>query len=106
MSQNNVIPFPVPVAELRPGLRPHGPHLWEHEVICPEFAAISGEACKAWVILVALSDYSQQTTTVGLRRLGKLAGLDYRNARPKYLEAFVDSLINWDYVAELHEAAS
>lgn len=31
--------------------------------------------------------------------------IDYRNARPKYLEAFVDSLINWDYVAELHEAA-
>ncbi len=29
--------------------------------------------------------------------------IDYRNARPKYLEAFVDSLINWDYVAELYE---
>ena len=29
--------------------------------------------------------------------------IDYRNARPKYLEAFVDSLVNWDYVAELHE---
>ncbi len=25
--------------------------------------------------------------------------IDYRNARPKYLEAFVDSLINWDHVA-------
>ena len=32
--------------------------------------------------------------------------IDYRNARPKYLEAFVDNLINWDYVAELLEAAS
>jgi Fe-Mn family superoxide dismutase len=32
--------------------------------------------------------------------------IDYRNARPKYLEAFVDSLINWDYVLEMHEAAS
>ena len=32
--------------------------------------------------------------------------IDYRNARPKYLEAFVDSLVNWDYVAELFEAAS
>ncbi|MDO9417243.1 superoxide dismutase [Pararhizobium sp.] len=32
--------------------------------------------------------------------------IDYRNARPKYLEAFVDSLINWDYVAELYEAAT
>ena len=29
--------------------------------------------------------------------------IDYRNARPKYLEAFVDSLINWDYVTELYE---
>ncbi len=32
--------------------------------------------------------------------------IDYRNARPKYLEAFVDNLINWDRVAELCEAAS
>ena len=31
--------------------------------------------------------------------------IDYRNARPKYLEAFVDSLINWDHVLELYEAA-
>ncbi len=31
--------------------------------------------------------------------------IDYRNARPKYLEAFVDSLINWDYVLERYEAA-
>jgi Fe-Mn family superoxide dismutase len=29
--------------------------------------------------------------------------IDYRNARPKYLEAFVDSLVNWEYVAELFE---
>jgi Fe-Mn family superoxide dismutase len=29
--------------------------------------------------------------------------IDYRNARPKYLAAFVDNLINWDYVAELYE---
>ncbi len=28
--------------------------------------------------------------------------IDYRNARPKYLEAFIDSLVNWDYVAELY----
>ncbi len=27
--------------------------------------------------------------------------LDYRNARPKYLEAFVDHLVNWEYVEEL-----
>jgi Fe-Mn family superoxide dismutase len=32
--------------------------------------------------------------------------IDYRNARPKYLEAFVDHLINWDYVEELFQKAS
>ena len=32
--------------------------------------------------------------------------IDYRNARPKYLEAWFDNLINWEYVAELLEAAS
>ena len=32
--------------------------------------------------------------------------IDYRNARPKYLEAWVDNLINWDYVQQLLEAAS
>src|SRR4029079_4830138 len=31
--------------------------------------------------------------------------IDYRNARPKYLEAFVDNLINWDYVLERFQAA-
>ncbi|EJF98603.1 superoxide dismutase [Mn] [Bartonella vinsonii subsp. arupensis Pm136co] len=29
--------------------------------------------------------------------------IDYRNARPKYIEAFVDHLINWDYVLKLYE---
>lgn len=29
--------------------------------------------------------------------------IDYRNARAKYLEAFVDELVNWEYVAELYE---
>ncbi len=29
--------------------------------------------------------------------------IDYRNARPKYLEAFVDNLINWDHVAEMFD---
>jgi superoxide dismutase, Fe-Mn family len=28
--------------------------------------------------------------------------IDYRNARQKYLEAFVDHLVNWDYVGEMH----
>ena len=32
--------------------------------------------------------------------------IDYRNARPKYLEAWFDNLVNWDYVAELFEVAS
>jgi superoxide dismutase, Fe-Mn family len=27
--------------------------------------------------------------------------IDYRNARPKYLEAFVDNLVNWDHVEEM-----
>jgi Fe-Mn family superoxide dismutase len=32
--------------------------------------------------------------------------IDYRNARQKYLEAFVDHLVNWDYVASRLEALS
>lgn len=32
--------------------------------------------------------------------------IDYRNARPKYLEAFVDNLINWEYVEELYKKIS
>ncbi|GGB08671.1 superoxide dismutase [Brucella endophytica] len=32
--------------------------------------------------------------------------IDYRNARPKYLEAFVDNLVNWEYVEELYEKAA
>ena len=32
--------------------------------------------------------------------------IDYRNARPKYLEAFVDNLVNWEYATELFEGAS
>jgi superoxide dismutase, Fe-Mn family len=31
--------------------------------------------------------------------------IDYRNARPKYLETFVDHLINWEYVEELFQKA-
>lgn len=31
--------------------------------------------------------------------------IDYRNARPKYLEVFVDHLINWDHVLEMYEKA-
>jgi Fe-Mn family superoxide dismutase len=31
--------------------------------------------------------------------------IDYRNARPKYLEVFLDSLVNWAYVEEQFEAA-
>ncbi len=32
--------------------------------------------------------------------------IDYRNARPKYLEAFVDNLVNWEYVARMYEEAT
>ncbi|MEM8626595.1 MAG: superoxide dismutase [Pseudomonadota bacterium] len=31
--------------------------------------------------------------------------IDYRNARPKYLEAWFDSLVNWEYVEGLFDAA-
>ena len=32
--------------------------------------------------------------------------IDYRNARPKYLEAFVDELINWEHVAKMYDDAT
>jgi len=32
--------------------------------------------------------------------------IDYRNARPKFLEAWFDNLINWDFVLQNFEAAS
>jgi len=32
--------------------------------------------------------------------------IDYRNRRLDYLKAFVDHLVNWEYVAELYHAAS
>jgi Fe-Mn family superoxide dismutase len=32
--------------------------------------------------------------------------IDYRNRRPDYLKAFVDNLINWDYVEELFVKAT
>ena len=32
--------------------------------------------------------------------------IDYRNARPKYLEAFFDNMVNWEYVAKLLDDAS
>lgn len=32
--------------------------------------------------------------------------IDYRNARPKYLEAFVDNMINWEYVEKMYEVAT
>jgi superoxide dismutase, Fe-Mn family len=31
--------------------------------------------------------------------------IDYRNARQKYLEAFVDNLVNWDHVEKMYHAA-
>lgn len=32
--------------------------------------------------------------------------IDYRNARQKYLESFVDKLVNWDYVNHMYEQAA
>jgi Fe-Mn family superoxide dismutase len=32
--------------------------------------------------------------------------IDYRNLRPKYLEAWFDSLINWDHVEEMYALGS
>lgn len=32
--------------------------------------------------------------------------IDYRNARPKYLEAFINEMVNWEYVTERLENAS
>ena len=32
--------------------------------------------------------------------------IDYRNRRPDYVQAFLDSLVNWEYVTELFNAAS
>ena len=31
--------------------------------------------------------------------------IDYRNRRPDYMKAFVENLVNWEYVAELYAAA-
>ncbi len=31
--------------------------------------------------------------------------IDYRNRRPDYMKAFIESLVNWDYVAELYSKA-
>jgi superoxide dismutase, Fe-Mn family len=32
--------------------------------------------------------------------------IDYRNRRPDHLKAFVDHLVNWEYVAEMYRAAA
>jgi superoxide dismutase, Fe-Mn family len=32
--------------------------------------------------------------------------IDYRNRRPDYLKAFIENLVNWDYVLELYEKAA
>ena len=31
--------------------------------------------------------------------------IDYRNARPKYLEAWFDNLVNWEHVAKMYDEA-
>jgi Fe-Mn family superoxide dismutase len=47
-----------------------------------------------------------QTTLLGCDVWEHSYYLDYRNKRPDYLNAFVDSLVNWDYVAELYSKAA
>jgi superoxide dismutase, Fe-Mn family len=32
--------------------------------------------------------------------------IDYRNRRPDYIKAFLDHLVNWEYVAEMYKAAA
>ena len=32
--------------------------------------------------------------------------IDFRNARPKYIDAFMDRLVNWDFVAACLEGAA
>jgi Fe-Mn family superoxide dismutase len=32
--------------------------------------------------------------------------IDYRNRRPDYLKAFIDHLVNWEYVAKMYETAA
>jgi Fe-Mn family superoxide dismutase len=32
--------------------------------------------------------------------------IDYRNRRPDYCKAFIENLVNWEYVAELYEKAA
>ena len=32
--------------------------------------------------------------------------IDYRNRRPDYLKAFLDNLVNWEYVAEMYAKAA
>jgi Fe-Mn family superoxide dismutase len=70
----------------------------------------------AWVVLNAEGKLEIMKTPNGENPLahGKTAILgvdvwehsyyiDYRNARQKYLEAFVDNLVNWEYVAQMFE---
>jgi Fe-Mn family superoxide dismutase len=47
-----------------------------------------------------------QTTLLGCDVWEHSYYLDYRNKRPDYLNAFVDNLVNWEYVAELYSKAS
>ncbi len=44
-----------------------------------------------------------KTTLLGVDVWEHSYYIDYRNARPKYLEAFIDSLINWEHVAKLFD---
>ena len=32
--------------------------------------------------------------------------IDYRNRRPDYVKAFIENMVNWDYVAQMYAAAT
>ena len=63
-------------------------------------------ACKLEITKTANADNPLthgQTALLGCDVWEHSYYIDYRNARPKYLEAFIDDLVNWEYVAELFE---
>ncbi len=71
-----------------------------------------GEA--AWQAAFAYAQERKQGKASGVHGAAPILGcdvwehsyyIDYRNARPKYLEAWFDNLVNWDYVEQMMDAA-
>lgn len=73
-----------------------------------------------WLVLESNGKLSVQQTPNGVNPIATGAGvallgcdvwehayyLDYRNARPDYVKAFLGSLVNWERVAEIYDAAT